>query len=123
MFCGLLNMHCTFALTIEEKMYFLKSKRNNCGPGIQNRAEWLLWTLFQILYCITEKLNFLNCTRLKDTTTHFQNSTFKQLPNASLWSQGLITTVKLFRNGKTNEIVQAVVFQQKALDSFFFLPE
>lgn len=35
----------------------------------------------------------------------------------------LITTVKLFKNGKTNEIVQAVVFQQKALDFFFFLPE
>ena len=36
--------------------------------------------------CTAENLNFLNCIRLKDTTSYSQNSVCQELLAATLWS-------------------------------------
>lgn len=50
---------------------------------------WPLWMWFQMHSCITKNLNFLTCIRLKDTSSHSQNSICQQLPAATFWSQDL----------------------------------
>ena len=50
-----------------------KSKWSNYGSGIENRPQGPLWMWFQTHSYITENLNFLNCIKLKDTISHFQN--------------------------------------------------
>ena len=70
--CGLSNIYCSFALTVTEKNAFKDQNGVNCGSHTQNGAGWPLWMWFQPHFCITE--NFvLNCIKLKDATSHFQN--------------------------------------------------
>ena len=61
-------MCCTSALSIKENNAF-KNQIGTTGSGIQNGAGWPLWMYFQTCFCIAENLNFLNCIRLKDTTS------------------------------------------------------